>query len=130
LTVRESTWSRRLAIRSIVIGFVAIIAAIMVQMTALVKLNAFAKEMGLQKTLSAQWVHAASIVLPVFPIPAVIFGGLALAIKPLRPLFAILAAIAALLGLILIVLTLGLAMAPMYSIPHDLVARSALRLVS
>jgi len=126
----ESTWPKRLVFRAIAISLVAMFTAIFVQMTALVRLNAFAHDMALDHTASARWVRAASRILPLFPLPAIILGALAMGLRPFRSLLAVLSALAAVGGVVLVVGTLGLAMAPLYTMPEDPGVTESLRSLS
>lgn len=111
---RRATWGTRLAVRSLMTAGVALVAAIAVKSTAL---PAILREMepgqgrlgiaGLDLQTLSDW-------LVLIPVPAIGLAIAALILRPLRPVLAILATLASAGAFAAIVLTLVLALAPMY----------------
>jgi hypothetical protein len=112
-----STW---LAFRSTFMAVMAIVAAVILNQTALPKL---ALELGSPQVNlpgGLERLLARPAVLPYLPVPGLVLGIGALVLRPLRPILAVLSAGASLIAFLLIVGTLIVSMLPLYHVPKDL----------
>lgn len=116
---RRSSFSLRLALRSVLLSAMAIAVASIVS-GALPKLTAESKGLDATPVPAGQYLVAIQDVLPFVPVPGLVFGLAALLFRPLRPIFAVLATVASVAALVLIAGSLLTALAPMYQMPKDL----------
>ncbi|GMU23891.1 MAG: hypothetical protein AMXMBFR13_39690 [Phycisphaerae bacterium] len=117
---RPGSWSTWLAFRSTITAIGAIIVAVVLNNTALPKLDAEVKGVDQKPAALAQYTAQAPRYLPLIPVPAVVFGVAAILLRPFRGPLAILAAIGSVIAIVAIVGTLITALAPLYSLPREL----------
>ncbi len=114
------SWPVLLAGKAIAISLAAIVAAVVLNQMALPRL---AEELhGLQRQPSSFIVFGLKHrgLLPFLPVPGLILGIAAFAMRPLRSPLALLAMLAAVAATGVIVAMLLGSMAPLYEIPRDL----------
>jgi len=118
---KPGPWAIRLAFRSTATALVALIAAYVVQSKALPALTQEMSEPGTGPPTAVSWLMALRGWLIVVPMPGLILGIAAIALRRLRPLLAPLAALASLAAVVALVATLAASLVPMYQIPAELI---------
>jgi hypothetical protein len=117
---RSGSFSLRLAFRATLTATVAIVAAVIIESTAMPKLETELKGLQRQPPTSLKWAGAFQGRLRYVPVPALVLGIAAIASRRLRPVLAGLATAASLVALVIVVGSLVAALAPMYQIPAEL----------
>ena len=114
------SFSLRLAMRATLTSIVAIVAAVVIESTALPKLEGELKGLGRQQPAALKWAGVFQGRLRYVPVPALVLGLAALALPTLRPVLAVLAMGALALAMVIVVGSLVGSLAPMYQVPEDL----------
>lgn len=117
---RPGSWATRLAFRSTATALVALIAAYVVQSKALPALTREMSELGNDSPAAVSWLMGLRGWLIVVPLPGLILGIAAIALRRLRPILSPLAALASLAAVVALVATLAASLVPMYQIPAEL----------
>jgi hypothetical protein len=117
---RPGSFSLQLAIRATVLAVCAIVAGMIFESQAQPKLNTELEGLHLQRPAILKWVEPFQGHLRYVPVPALVLGIAALALRPFRPVLAIAAMVAAVLAIMILVGSLLAVMAPMYQVPADL----------
>lgn len=118
--VRPGSMPLWLAIRSTITAIGAIVAAVVLESTALPKLEGELKAMQAQPPAALAWVTPFQGHLRFVPVPALLLGVAAIVLRPLRRPLAILATIFSILAVAILVGSLVAALAPMYQMPREL----------
>ena len=111
------TW---LALRSVLTAGMAIVVAIILNRTAMPRLTAETPTTHANLPSGLSCLLVGRHLLPWIPVPGLLLGLAALALRPLRPILAVLAAIGCLIAVVLIVGALIGALAPLYQAPAEL----------
>lgn len=111
-------WAKRIAIRTVITGIVAIVAAIIVQRFAL-PLLVDQQPAHATTAPAATWAKSMRVLLVVLPMPGLALAILATASRRLRVPLAILSAVLTYAAVFAIVATLALALMPYYRFPDQ-----------
>jgi hypothetical protein len=120
--LRPGSFALSLAVRATMTAAGAIVAAMIFESAAMPKLQGELKAMNLRPPAGLAWVVPFQGHLRYVPIPALVLGIAAIALRPLRRPLAIAAMALALLAVVILVGSLVAAIAPMYQMPAELSA--------
>jgi hypothetical protein len=120
LVRRPGSWSTWLAFRSLATAIGAMAAALILNSTALPKLDAEAAEAQSRQPQLIQKLIELRPAVVYIPVPALLAAIAAIVFRPLRPVLAPIAALASVMAILLVVGSLVAGLAPMYALPADL----------
>ncbi len=113
-------FSLRLAMSATLTSLCAIVAAVVFESKAMPKLQGELQSMHLRTPAALKWVAPFQGHLRYVPVPALVLGIAALALRPFRPVLAPLAMAATLAAVAILVGSLVAVIAPMYQMPGEL----------
>ncbi len=117
---RRGVWLTRLAFRSTLTSALAIVAAYIVKTMALPALGKETEDAASAIPADWRWLLSLRDYLLFLPIPGLVLGVAAIALRPLRPLLAPLALVAAVLAVVAIAGSLVVTLAPLYRVSGEL----------
>lgn len=117
---KPGSWPLRTALRATTTAVTAMIAGYIIDATALPRLRAEAKGLGVSAPPAVGWMSVFEGHLCYVPVPALLAGVAALMLPSVRPILAVAAGLLALLSLAVVVGTLLAVLGPMYAGPRDL----------
>lgn len=113
--------STRLAFRSTVTAVMVLVAAYVVQSRALPALSERTGEPGRGTPAALSWLTGLQGWLMYLPLPGLILGFAAIAMRRLRPILSPLAALATLAAVVALVATLAASLVPLYQLPKEFI---------
>jgi len=116
---RPGSWPMWLAFRSTATAASALVAAFILRSAALPKLGGEMSGLGANLPVTTSWLAGMRGWLVIFPLPGLILGIAAMAMRSVRPVLAVFAALMSAAAVLLIVATLAASLVPMYRMPEN-----------